>query len=295
MKTRDFEPKIRPFLKVFEKLTGRQDAYTVFQDYTVMCLNYFGNGNFVTERDIAMKKYKPEEHKLFNELFTEMVMLMGREITTDNSWYDPFGNFYQAITSTWKSSAMGQFFTPEIVVDFMVKIINGEREGSKMHFTASEPACGSGRFIIAAHAHNPMGFYWAIDLDNMCAQMTAVNMALHNCCGVVLHANGLWEDKHFYRAYHIARIQLSETEFVPCIYPIATYEEAKKIMEKYKEFAHYHNLAYHFREYTARQEPRELVQEEVLESVSELQEVTPEIKQVITEQINKNNNQLSLF
>lgn len=304
MKKRDFPPDLQPFLKVFEQLTYRHEIYQVFQDYVLVCLNFMGNGNFTEERDNRMKNYKPEEHALFNQCFEEMVKLLDRKIVGPNDWYDCFGEFYQAITSSWKASAMGQFFTPDSVVNFMVKIIHIERNESKMHYTASEPAAGSGRFIIAQHAQNPMGFYWAVDLDPLCAQMTAVNMALHNAVGVVLHANGLWEDKEFFRAYHVARVEVSENVFIPCIYPVATYEEAREIMNKYHQYAHIHNLAYHFKEYTGKQ-PADPISEtavvEILKASEELKgEVNEKIIEVAIDQVktknkNKKHDQLSLF
>lgn len=304
MKSLDFEPKLRPFLKVFEQLTYRHEVYQVFQDYVLICLNFMANGAYIEERDNRMKTYKSEEHALFNELFAEMVQLLDREITGPNDWYDPFGNFYQAITSNWKASAMGQFFTPDTVVNMMTQIVHAGRNGSKMHFTASEPAAGSGRFIIAQHAHNPMGFYWAIDLDPLCARMTAINMALHNASGVVLHANGLWEEKEFFCAYHVARVEIAENTYVPCIYPVATYKEAHEIMQKYKQFSHTHNLAYHYSEYMERETPQPFDEEKVLELLEENIEteaqITEEVKKVIKENVktkNKNlqDNQLSLF
>lgn len=300
MKKRDFPQDLQPFLKVFEKLTYRHEIYQVFQDYVLMCLNFMGNGNFAEERDNRMKTYTPEEHELFNQCFEEMVKLLDKKITGPNSWYDCFGEFYQAITSNWKASAMGQFFTPDCVCDMMVKMIHVGRNESKMHYTSSEPAAGSGRFIIAQHAHNPMGFYWAIDLDPLCAQMTAVNMALHNAVGVVLHANGLWEEKEFFRAYHVARVEVSENVFFPCIYPIKTYQKAKEIMTKYQEYAHVHNMAYHFLEYTGKKPLNSFDETKILEILESNEEVksqmTEKVVEVVIDQVKTmNQNQLSLF
>jgi type I restriction enzyme M protein len=295
MKSRDFDSNLKPFLKVFEKLAYRHDVSTVFQDFILVCLNFMGNGNFMEERDNRMKSYSKDEHAIFNEMFSELVKLMAQEITEDGDWFDPFGNFYQAISGSHKASAMGQFFTPEPVVNMMAKMVIRERKG---HFLQAEPCSGSGRMILASHTNNPMGFYWAVDLDGLCAQMTAVNMALHNCAGVVLHANGLWEEHQFFRAYHIARVQLDEKTFIPCIYPIKTYSEAREIFHKYQEFTDTYNMAYHFKDYfyTDKEEFNENKAIEIIEGIPE--ETAPEIVGKIIDIIQateKINTQLSLF
>jgi hypothetical protein len=97
-------------------------------------------------------------------------------------WYDPLGSFYEEISSDGKKSAMGQFFTPEHIVTMMTQISMGADADHKIErgemVTLAEPACGSGRFILAANAMHPGTFSCGNDLDVMCAKMTRVEYVL---------------------------------------------------------------------------------------------------------------------
>ena len=87
----------------------------------------------------------------------------------------------------------GQFFTPLPVCRMMAQL-TGQGEvgaGRVMH----DPACGSGRTLIAsAEAAGPLAMarlYTGMDLDERCAKMTAINLALRGLCGWVVCGNSL--------------------------------------------------------------------------------------------------------
>ena len=65
----------------------------------------------------------------------------------------------------------------------------------KKFFTIGEPACGSGRFGLAAGTYigskGIPSYICQNDLDSICAKMTAINMTYNGIVGEVTCANGL--------------------------------------------------------------------------------------------------------
>lgn len=145
------------------------------------------------ERDQALKKYDQKELNLFNECFKEMILTYRNIFEgSDRQWYDLFGTLYETITSSYKSQAMGQFFTPAPVVDAMVLMIHpGKNE------TVLDPACGSGRQLISSHIHSGGCYVFGEDLDPICVKMTALNMFFHGCNGEAVCGDSL--DLHSYK------------------------------------------------------------------------------------------------
>lgn len=201
----------RPFIKIFEQVAYRHQYVSVFDDYLTMLINFFANGEMQEMRDAALAKYSKEEKTLFNQMFQEHIKLQEEMIIKKgNKWYDGLGDIYQTVSSSSKSSAMGQFFTPAHVVDFMALVLGLDTDGFNM---VSEPCSGSGRMVLSVHALNPTNYFWAADLDNMCFKMTAINMCLHNAAGVVSWGNTL--SYNYHKHYKITRIQIADTVFVP--------------------------------------------------------------------------------
>lgn len=221
----DVPSECRPWFKVFERIAYRWQYSEVFSDYLDILMNWFANGTLTEIRDASMKKYSSEEKQLFNELFFEHIRLMEKKILVQGcKWYDSLGDIYQAISSSSKSSAMGQFFTPDTVTDFIAQILGVNEQPYNF---INEPCAGSGRMILSAHALQPLNYYWAIDLDAMCVKMTAINMCFHNAAGVVSHGDALWIENTNYNHYIISRVQLNEQTFVPLI-TMVDYEKAKE-------------------------------------------------------------------
>ncbi len=104
-----------------------------------------------------------------------------------NRWADPLGNIYEELTSKSKSSALGQFFTPEDICNLMAQMVIEKDWGKKI----VEPCCGSGRMILAANSIQDGNEYVAQDIDHICCKMTALNMAFHRIRGTVYHMDAL--------------------------------------------------------------------------------------------------------
>lgn len=180
-KTTDVPHEIRAFNKVFQELEYRHHAATIFDDYLSYCIYVFN-----TERNPAdlerLKSSYGNQYECLVRMFHEHIAAMDKMLSTDTDWYDLLGTYYEVINSRSKSSAMGQFFTPSTLCDFMA-IINGADESKGKGVTVNDPACGSGRTLLAWHAKAPGNYLFGDDIDSMCTKMCAVNFLLHGVVG----------------------------------------------------------------------------------------------------------------
>ncbi|MDQ7818795.1 MAG: N-6 DNA methylase [Melioribacteraceae bacterium] len=185
--SRNIPIELKTFFKLFEQLAYRHQYSTVFDDYLTMCIYNFSydNQEYKKLRDERMNNYEKKEHDLFNQLFFEMLKVLNDQLGSGMmKWYDFFGCMYEAIISTHKSQAMGQFFTPVHVVDAMVLMNSIEKDSA-----VNDPTCGSGRMLIASHVHSGGCYVYGQDLDLMCCKMSVLNMAFHGCNGEIV-----WQD-----------------------------------------------------------------------------------------------------
>jgi type I restriction enzyme M protein len=179
----NMEKEFADFHKAMERLAYLfgKDIIRAFDDW----LEYVIAGHSHTIK-VDMSKYKDKEVKLFHDLYYQWVVLQDTMISKKGyKWFDAFGFYFELHSSDWSRKKKGQFFTPPPIVDFMVKIVDPEGAGQRI----LDPACGSGRFSIASHAHNPKNFHYATDIDRMCCKMSALNMMMHGARGEVV-----WKD-----------------------------------------------------------------------------------------------------
>lgn len=83
----------------------------------------------------------------------------------------------------------GQFFTPDAVCKLMAELT--ETGGGGFGCRVNDPACGSGRTLLAAARRNPLGYFVGQDIDRRCVMMTAANLALREFRGEVIHGSTL--------------------------------------------------------------------------------------------------------
>lgn len=202
-KSVDVPTELREFNKVFDSVAGyKWDDAKVFHDlcdYIIAC--FLSNG----DKDCAarlQKEYK-EEYPKFNDMFREL-LLVHDKVLNRKEWYDGLGTFYEVIKSSSKSSALGQYFTPESLVDCMVQIQLGE--DLPLGKTINDPASGSGRFLIAFHANAPGNFQYGCDIDTICAKMTAINMCLSGCVGQAICGDALQLTDSFRFGFQVNRM-----------------------------------------------------------------------------------------
>lgn len=141
----------------------------------------------------TIRKYGKDEIDNFAKLFAELIKLYSK-VDKDFDWIDPLGDYYEALSSEYKKKNFGQFFTPKSLCDLMAAVtVEPEDYGN----TILEPACGSGRLILAANKICRGNYFVAKDLDHICVKICCINMAFHGVKGEVLHTNALSDQEPF--------------------------------------------------------------------------------------------------
>lgn len=165
-------------------------------------------------------KYKDSElrHE-FPKAFAALVAEMDGRLS-DSQGNDALGEFFEQHISNGRN---GQYFTPFHICMFMASISNpaGNSEmGEPLRIL--DPACGSGRMLLAAHRIKRAGTseYYGIDIDRTCVQMTALNLFLHGMWNSeVMCANAL-SPGDFVTGYRISMLPLG-------IFKIESKEQSK--------------------------------------------------------------------
>jgi type I restriction-modification system DNA methylase subunit len=139
----------------------------------------------------ALETYR--SHPKVNQL-VPLITLIG---DLSEGFADPLGElFMQAISSGHN----GQFFTPAPICEMISVMSVGETlEDNK---TICDPACGSGRMLLAAAKINRYALLYGADLDITCCKMALLNMLLNSLKGEIAHMNTL--SNEFYRGYKVS-------------------------------------------------------------------------------------------
>ena len=187
------------FSAYFNELSMKYGHYNVFENYLDMAINGFCFNYDAKLMTSLREKYTQDERYMFGELIHMWIYLCNKKIVTDNMFFDWFGTFYEQNAMS-KKRGFAQFFTPDPICKFMAQILNIENPNAK---SMCEPACGSGRFNLAAHALNHKMFHVANDLDLTCAKMTALNFMMHGIKGIVICDDSLLPKSKFRGAFVI--------------------------------------------------------------------------------------------
>lgn len=184
--------ELRELEKILRQFTyaNGYDMTEVFNDM----LRYIV-GFFTWEvKPIESWRYKKEDTIVFWNMLTQWLSIMNRQ-TIRKEWYDAFGDLYMAlIGSTSRIKGFGQNFTPSEICEPMAEITGTknlteakEDDGGMI----SDPTCGSGRTLLAAHIRHPKKYIVAEDIDKTCCMMTVCNFIIHGCRGEVIWHNSL--------------------------------------------------------------------------------------------------------
>lgn len=170
-------------------------------------------GNFNPEpQPDPFWKYTKEQNKEFHAMMCEYLSVMQRELER-HEWYDAWGDLFMSLTPA--GGSRGQFFTPPDICNLMVEAtVDTSEEPTKVcggfgkRITVSDPAAGSSRNLLAAHArfvhdNKRRPYLVAEDMDLMCCKMSAVNMMAHGCFGEVICHNTLTDPKGLLVGYLI--------------------------------------------------------------------------------------------
>lgn len=117
------------------------------------------------------------------EMFATLVSV------TEKTRQDILGDLFQGGITYGER---GQFMTPEPICD-MVAEMNLPSEPTDLdgRRTVNDPCCGSGRMLLSAAKLQPNWQFVGQDVDLRCVRMTAINLALRNHYGHVVHGNSL--------------------------------------------------------------------------------------------------------
>lgn len=222
-KTREVPSRLRAFNELFEEFTMRYDWGRSYCDYitwaaTAHAFRAAGiNDAWLDKRNAdAVSRYGEKELPLLHQMHHAMTNALADEIAAVG-WGDQLGHFYEVIASEHKSSWLGQFFTPHSLCSLIAGM---QMDGQMDRPIVNDPACGSGRLMLAHHALAPTnrGYYVGCDVDPICCDMTAINMMMHGMEGEVIEMDTL--RMQFRRGWRI-NPWLHSMDIV-CIVPILT-------------------------------------------------------------------------
>jgi type I restriction-modification system DNA methylase subunit len=176
--------------KIFTRISYSTSPSSAFSDLLDFFLAPYRFHETGEELQQVLTRLQAHERK---DLYLEFLQELGN---LSEGFRDPLGEFYMMEIS---HGHMGQYFTPEPIADCMAQMtIGGEaRAGQRI----LDPACGSGRFILAAAKINRTLHFFGADLDLTCCKMSVANMLLNSLCGEIAHMDSLRND--FYRGYHL--------------------------------------------------------------------------------------------
>lgn len=112
---------------------------------------------------------------------------------------DYLGRVYeeQAVANHYQ----GQFFTPEPLVELMAAMtIPEELPDSAL---VQDPACGSGRMLVAGIRRNRFATFLGTDTDLTCVHMATLNCLVRNANTWIIHGNSL--SLEAWGGYHVRR------------------------------------------------------------------------------------------
>lgn len=186
-------------VNLLERLTGKYCMWEIWQDFIIMSAcaiaMVFPAPNLdkkVAEYQSRVKKYSPEEMKLFAEAFNGVVDAMERHPEQDF-----LGELFMSlgINNRWK----GQFFTPYNICSTMAAMILSndlEQQAEKQDgwISVNDPACGAGALLVAfANECHKRDFndqihvlYVAQDIDFLAGCMCYIQLSLMGCPGYVV-------------------------------------------------------------------------------------------------------------
>lgn len=181
---------LKPFQKLFEKLTNRHSDQEVWNDFLEIVICCYAMQQMEERYLSVIKKYKKQEIEILAQMYAEIVNLYSRNLGHEK-WFDGLGAFYETyINTVAKASRTGQFFTPETICDFKARVVLNP-DHANQGLRINDCACGSGRLLLAANAVAHGNLYYAEDIDPMCVRLTTVNFLFHNMNGQIVCHNSL--------------------------------------------------------------------------------------------------------
>ena len=173
----------------------RAEISTIFDDFLVYVIHGFSPG----EKNLENWKYGKEETAMFYQMYVKWIQIMNVQVDA-LGWYDVLGELYMScIAGNARKNSNGQFFTPCHICDFMAEVCDSP---GKTGDICSDPACGSGRNLLAWHVKHLSTYLCAEDVDRTCCLMTVCNFIIHGCVGEVIWHDSL-RPESFYDGWRV--------------------------------------------------------------------------------------------
>lgn len=225
----------KEFVKLVLQLGRRYEVSRVFSDFLTLAICSFHVENMKTggakndeeAEALYMKtigRYKKEEVR---EVFPKLLGLLMLN-AQKRPYSDILGSFFTEHVSMGHN---GQFFTPDSICQMLAELTDKkeDKKAEEKPKTIYDPASGSGRMLLSAAEANPKNLFFANDVSETCAKMTALNFFINGLRGEVAWMNsltlewfGAW--KVHYPQYGILPIEKEQS----VVFNQATKEETKK-------------------------------------------------------------------
>ena len=187
--------------KHLDTLSRRHDLSKIFNDFLTLGICAYHTTNLKSrfkDKDpeneklyfSVLDKYNKEEIKYFPEMLSELHLHLDK-----NPYTDPLGEYYMLNISNGKN---GQYFTPQPICTLMAKLQGRDPIENKR---ISDPACGSGRTLLAIAQIHPQNAFFGNDNNNTCVKMATLNLFLHNLTAEINWMNTL--SGEWYGGWHI--------------------------------------------------------------------------------------------
>jgi type I restriction enzyme M protein len=168
-----------------------------YQTYTAL-IDYIAGWLDVTGTPVIGWRYDKEQNKMFHEMLRKTMTATGTAMyDRECGWYDLFGDIFMEHLAN--KDLRGQCFTPDGAANLCARILmDNATEAATMPCgwfgekrVANDPACGSGRMLLAAakymeKQHDEYIYVIGEDIDTTCVKQTAINLALHGIYGEVI-------------------------------------------------------------------------------------------------------------
>jgi type I restriction enzyme M protein len=219
---------ITKLLTAFERFAYGKSLHTAFADLLDWTLLPFKRYADRSEQQNALDTYRnyPKVKQL-----VELITIIGE---LSDGMRDPLGELYMNAISNGHN---GQYFTPEPICDMMAAMqVDIGKEESK---TILDPACGSGRMLLAVAKLNRSCMLYGADVDITCCKMALVNMLLNSLQGEIAHMNSL--SNEFYTGFKVTTLLVDGyyypyyTEFTEAEQSYIWYKPIKQIAPKFNK------------------------------------------------------------
>ncbi|SHN26127.1 N-6 DNA methylase [Mucilaginibacter sp. OK098] len=164
---------------------------------------------------MAFKRHDAQQDRLKAlELLTthpkreQLVALYAEIGELSEGFHDPLGQLFEQRISNGRK---GQFFTPEPLTEFMARSMGIDSLLPKQ--TVCDPACGSGRMLLAVAKINRHLHFYGADIDVVCCKMAVINMVLNSLTGEIAHMDTLANE--FFKGYKTGTV-LKDGYHYPC-------------------------------------------------------------------------------